>query len=192
MNLLPNNWNAIRAFYADTNPLIMAERKNEWAVDPYAWDDKKIIFMTPIENWLWHDIRHCNAVLYPQYPVLNFFIDFANPVAKVAIECDGEAYHQDKAKDEARDDRLRTAGWTVYRITGKHCRLECDEETGAPSLPHLFIQRICNLHGISRNELPESEMPLENFRHMGEDIDEWWQYMLARREEYQARKRGDM
>lgn len=35
--------------------------------------------MTPIERWLWADIRHADAVFYPQYPVGNFFVDFANP-----------------------------------------------------------------------------------------------------------------
>jgi len=154
MNLAQNNWSAIRAFYKSITPLILAEKPNEWATDAYFWDEgKKMISFTPIEQWLWHDIRACDAVFYPQYPVMNFFLDFANPVAKVAIECDGKAYHQDKAKDAARDKRLTDAGWTVYRITGSDCRKDSDEETGASSTPYRFIERICERHGISRNSL---------------------------------------
>lgn len=193
MNMVQNDWNAIRAFYVALNPLILAEKKNEWATDAYCWDEgEKIIFFTPIENWLWADIRQCGAVLYPQYPVLNFFVDFANPVAKVAIECDGAAYHQDKAKDESRDKRLTDAGWTVYRISGKHCRLECDEDTGAPSLPLLFVRRICDLHGISRSVQSESEMPLEEFGNQAEELDAWWENLLRMRSDALTLKRGDL
>lgn len=192
MELLPNNWSAIRAFYARINDLIMSSPRDEWNPGAYCWDDQhNMINFTPIENWLWADIRQCGAVLWPQYPVLNFFVDFANPVAKVAIECDGAAYHLDKAKDAARDKHLTDAGWTVYRISGQHCKLECDEDTGAPSLPLLFIKRICNLHGISKFVDTESEMPLENFRSSME-LDEWWGYTLRNRAEALARKRGDL
>jgi hypothetical protein len=164
-----------------------------WAdSDPYCWDRTPgVINFTPIEDWLWADIRQCGAVLYPQYPVLNFFVDFANPVAKVAIECDGHAYHLDKAKDAARDQRLTDSGWTVYRISGHNCKLECDEETGSPSLPLLFIKRICNLHGISRFVDTQSEMPLEDFR-SSKDLDDWWKFTLRNREEAAARKRGEL
>lgn len=151
MTHLKNNWAKIRAFYRSHHADIMATPANEWAMDAYAWDEDRMIFMTPIEKWFWADIRACDAVLYPQYPVLDFFVDFANPKAKVAIECDGEAYHTDKAKDAARDKRLTDIGWTVYRISGAHCRLEQDEETGDLSIPHRFMQSICDAHGISRN-----------------------------------------
>ena len=147
----PNNWARIRAFYRDYHADIMRAPTNEWAMDPYAWDGEDMIFLTPIERWFWSDIRACDAVLYPQYPVLDFFVDFANPKAKVAIECDGAAYHTDKEKDAARDMRLRAIGWTVHRISGAHCRLEQDAETGELSIPHRFMLDICNAHDISRN-----------------------------------------
>lgn len=151
MTFKPNNWARIRAFYRDYHADIMRAPTNEWAMDPYAWDGEDMIFLTPIERWFWSDIRACDAVLYPQYPVLDFFVDFANPKAKVAIECDGAAYHTDKEKDAARDMRLRAIGWMVYRISGAHCRQEQDAETGELSIPHRFMQRICDNHNISRN-----------------------------------------
>lgn len=183
---MQNNWNAIRALYRSFNDRIMAAPTNEWGMDPYAWDSDNIIFLTPIETWLWADIRANDAVLYPQYPVLDFFVDFANPKAKVAIECDGAAYHMDKAKDAARDKRLTDAGWSVYRISGASCRMECDEETGAPSVPHLFIQRICNRHDISRNGREETGPHSGDFLSTEESVTRWWKWASAER----ARRRS--
>ena len=39
---------------------------------------------------------------YPQYPIGKYFVDFADPVKKIVIECDGKKYHQDKEKDKRR------------------------------------------------------------------------------------------
>lgn len=152
-----NDWNRLRAHYESAHAEIMAEEKNEWAIDPYAWEGGKMQ-MTPIEVSLWHEIRGCNMVVYPQYPVGRFFVDFANPKAKVAIECDGKAWHEDKAKDAARDAVLESMGWIVYRISGSDCN-KLDEEvedeyggiTAIPNPAKLFIRRICTRHQISRN-----------------------------------------
>jgi very-short-patch-repair endonuclease len=149
-DFIPNDWDAIRTFYALWNPLILVECSDEWAMDPYEWEIMGAIHLTPIERWLWHDIRKHNAVLYPQYPVGRFFVDFANPVAKVAIECDGEAYHQDKARDASRDEELRAKGWRVYRITGRDCRSEFNEETMERGASDLFLERICERNPIKR------------------------------------------
>jgi len=183
-----NKWNEIRAHYRDRQADIMATPINEWAFGgPYEWDHG-IIFMTPIETWFWADIRACDAVLYPQYPVLDFFVDFANPKAKVAIECDGAAFHMDKAKDAARDKRLTDLGWTVYRISGAHCRMEQDEETGAASIPHLFMRRICNIHGISRSGRVECSVDDLDFdwEPLGDVVARWWELANERRNAYRC------
>lgn len=151
-----NDWNALRAHYSWATPRILAEKKNEWAVDPYAWDDgKAIMFMTPIEAWLWSDIREASAIFYPQYPVGRVFVDFANPKAKVAIECDGAAFHKDKAKDAARDARLEELGWTVYRAPGWLCATEYNHEKGLPSQAGQFVRRIVLDHGLAREGFEE-------------------------------------
>lgn len=155
-----NNWNAIKAFYKRHDAEIFSEPSNEWGIPAYSWCDVPgLAVMTPIEEWLWADIRENNAVLYPQYPVGRFFVDFANPVAKVAIECDGAAFHLDKAKDAARDAELQAMGWTIYRITGKDCRTEFDDETREYGAGYLFIEGICQRHGISRNSQPKRKTP---------------------------------
>lgn len=153
MNLPPNNWAALREHYTWLTPKIMAQEVNEWATDAYAWNG--MVHMTPIEYWLWHDIRECDCVLYPQYPVGKFFLDFANPKAKVGIECDGAAYHQDKAKDAARDKVLEDMCWTIYRISGSDCRTESDFENGRMSRAGVFMRRIAVRHGLSRGGFEE-------------------------------------
>jgi len=145
-----NQWSRIREFYKSLESLIAAESPNEWACNPYAWEDLEVI-LTPIEAWLWHDIRSMDLVLYPQYPINGVFVDFANPKAKVAIECDGEAFHTDKQKDEARDSSLRALGWRVYRITGRDCRDGVDDLTSSgKSKAHLFLEHIAGNHRIAR------------------------------------------
>lgn len=144
-------WAAIRGHYAHFNDQIMAERPNEWAIDAYAWEPTGIR-MTPIERMFWGDIRDANVVMYPQYPVGRFFVDFGNPVAKVAIECDGKAFHLDKAKDQARDRALADMGWTVYRITGADCIKDFDEETREPSPARKLVDLIADRHPVKRGK----------------------------------------
>lgn len=146
-----NNWNAIVEFYRVRHSDLMAERADEWALDPYEWDNKGLLRMTPIEEWMWSDLRDEGAVMYPQYPVAGVFVDFGNPKAKVAIECDGAAYHLDKEKDAERDRRLVALGWTVYRFTGRQCREDYDEETMESSFSRKMVRAICAKHGISRS-----------------------------------------
>jgi very-short-patch-repair endonuclease len=148
-----NNWALIKQHYSIFGPLIMAERSDEWAIDAYAWD-RGFINFTPIESWLWQDIRQANVVMYPQWPVNGIFVDFANPRAKVAIECDGAGFHRDKEKDRVRDERLASIGWTVYRAPGWLCATEFDEEEKTISEARKFIDGICCQHRIKRGARP--------------------------------------
>lgn len=146
---LYEKFDGLRGFYRLANQGIFDAGRCEWGFDIYEVD--WISVFTPIEFGLWHDIRDCGAVLYPQYPVGRFFVDFANPVAKVAIECDGFRYHQDKAKDDARQREIEALGWTVYRITGRDCLTAFCEETMTEAVARSFIKQIVEAHGISRD-----------------------------------------
>jgi very-short-patch-repair endonuclease len=154
-----NRWDAIREHYTRHHDLMMRTPPNEWAIDPYGWD-VGLLHFTPIEQFLWEDLRDANVVIYPQYPVGRFFVDFGNPVAKVAIECDGAAYHKDKVKDAERDRILQAFGWSVYRIRGRDCMQQIDhtfdedEDDAARQSPaQRFVQLILQRHRISRNTL---------------------------------------
>jgi len=55
-----------------------------------------------------------------QYPLGPYRADFAIPQLKLAIECDGEAWHSHpdkKAKDKIRDAELARFGWTTVRFS---------------------------------------------------------------------------
>lgn len=144
-----NDWNRIVAHYAHYAPIILARRRDEWAVDPYCRDNG-MVSMTPIEALLWGDLREANAIVYPKYPVGRYFVDFANPVVKVAIECDGKAFHQDWRKDAARQDAIEDMGWSVYRIAGRNCHTDFDEETMKPGFAQEFVRDIVGRHRIAR------------------------------------------
>lgn len=125
-----NDWDAIRNFYSAHHQQIMSASPMQYGCDPYWWSD--CIEMTPIERSMWSDIRGTGIVFYPQYPVLNFFVDFANPQMKIAIECDGKDWHDPK-KDAIRDAKLRDIGWNVYRFTGSDCKKighESEDDSG--------------------------------------------------------------
>jgi len=53
-----------------------------------------------------------------QYPILRYNVDFAIPALQIAIECDGEYWHQDKKKDQKRQKRIEAEGWFVLRFSG--------------------------------------------------------------------------
>lgn len=81
---------------------------------PFDW----VSVFTPIEMDAWCLIRGKGGmVLYPQYPVLNYRLDFGNPALKIGFECDGKDFH-DINRDYDRDQRLWEAGWRIFRCTG--------------------------------------------------------------------------
>ncbi len=87
-------------------------------IDPYFVDWLKLF--TPIEFSVWQDIRGAYLPLFPQLPVLNYFVDFGNHFVKVAIECDGKQWHNPE-KDGKRDRELAAEGWIIYRVPGSVC-----------------------------------------------------------------------
>ena len=114
---------AIREAYAYLLPEWMEEYEEtgDMRQDPYFmnWD------FTPIENSVWSDIRTIGVPFFPQMPVLKYFIDFGCPFLKIGIECDGKAWH-DHELDKARDARLHSEGWMIFRIEGHECKRVID------------------------------------------------------------------
>ena len=129
----------------------MTTKANAWSefIDPSTLT--ATFPMTPIENAIWEQIRELGAVFYPQYPVDRFFADFANPVARVAIECDGVQFHKDAERDQVRDDRFRDFGWKVYRIPGRLCVSIADpyNEAAGP-FSRRFVYAIAERHSLLR------------------------------------------
>ena len=118
---MKDNRAAARAHYAKHRAAILSAGPNAWGVDPYQWEFEARIELSPIERLFWFDIRAQGVVLYPQYPLGPYFLDFANPAARLAIECDGAAYHTDPQHDAERQRAIEAIGWAVYRISGSDC-----------------------------------------------------------------------
>lgn len=112
-----NKWDAIRYLYGKVKPSIL-RRGNGYGINPYIIDWTS--YFTPIELDAWQTIRSVGIPLYPQFPVGNYFVDFGDPIRRIALECDGKDYHS-KATDLQRDARLMESGWIVFRVTGSEC-----------------------------------------------------------------------
>lgn len=155
-------WPAITAYYAEAIKDIMAAPANCPAIPKYEvnWD----IFFTPIERIIAHEAAYLATVLYPQFPIGPFFVDFANPKAKVVVECDGVQFHE-PVKDMNRDRVLTKMGWHVYRFTGSDCHHIDRQEDGrlleyydpykpsrdfAPSLAACRFRQMAVKHRITR------------------------------------------
>lgn len=72
---------------------------------------------SPTESIFWNDIRCRWIKLYPEYPVLNYFLDFADPINKIWIEIDWEEWHRDKIKDKKRQDEIEKEWWEIHRFS---------------------------------------------------------------------------
>lgn len=181
---------AIKKYYnkKEADILEMFRRsKRGWAITyPTNWLD----IFTPIEFMAWQSIR-CKGVpvFYPQYPVLNYFVDFGNPGLKIALELDGAGYHN-RQKDIERDKQLLKAGWTVYRVTGSEMNnLDykdyntlydediTDEYEVAGHIKHWIcntgdgvIEAIKNIYFLNRDEDEESDEDRQFFSYCQQSL----------------------
>jgi BirA family biotin operon repressor/biotin-[acetyl-CoA-carboxylase] ligase len=83
------------------------------------------------EQRLWYPLRrkHLGYRFKRQHPVGPFFLDFACPKLKLAIEVDGDSHFEDEhaiGYDLRRTALLQSEGWTVYRATNREVREEID------------------------------------------------------------------
>lgn len=82
---------------------------------------------SPIERRLYYGLTEQGLNPISQYPVGKYRIDLSFPAYKIAIECDGKAYHSSpsqKAHDRKKDRYLRSKGWTVLRFSGRKIHRE--------------------------------------------------------------------
>lgn len=123
---LSERFAAIRRNYATYQREVDAGEASWLLGNPYDIADWINIF-TPIEMAAWQDIRYFCLPLWPQFPVGKYFADFGNPVARVALECDGKDFH-DPVKDAKRDREFAKMGWRVIRAPGSQCIKTMDTE----------------------------------------------------------------
>lgn len=118
LDKITDKWGYLRQVYMENIPEILHVAngsKTQWAqVYHLDWPS----FFSPIERIAWGSIRDLGyIVLYPQFPLFNYFIDFANPFLKIGLELDGQEYHN-PVKDRERDQMLAEYGWKIFRVSG--------------------------------------------------------------------------
>jgi len=108
-----DKWGYLRQIYLECMPYIVSAHKKDLMVDPYFVDWGS--YLNKAEFAVWEEIRCQCLTLYPQVPLFNYFIDFANPCLKIGVEVDGRAWH-DPVKDKKRDEFFFEYGWFIFRI----------------------------------------------------------------------------
>lgn len=96
----------------------------EFAYAPEEWLEATLAINpkaeSPFEEAVYADLVRLGFTVTPQVPVGNYRIDLVaeDEDARVAIECDGDAFHQDAAADLSRQIVLERCGWKFIRIRG--------------------------------------------------------------------------
>jgi very-short-patch-repair endonuclease len=70
---------------------------------------------TPEERKIWELVSRYRSKFTRQLPIGPYIADFACRQAKLVVEIDG-GQHAKSDRDRARDERLRSEGWTVLRV----------------------------------------------------------------------------
>lgn len=102
----------IQAAYNYYLPSILAAARRGCFINPNIVPWK---FSRVADN-VWCQIRALGLPFYPKFPILNYFVDFADPIHRIVIELEGKKVH-DKQKAAIRENRLRNEGWKIYKIT---------------------------------------------------------------------------
>jgi very-short-patch-repair endonuclease len=87
-----------------------------------AVDQERLKCESPIERRLYDALQLRGYYVKTQFPCGKYRIDLALPTYKIAIECDGRAYHsspEQKAHDRRKNAYLRKHGWKVLRFSGR-------------------------------------------------------------------------
>jgi len=87
---------------------------------------------SPIEEFMYKGFiqRSIEKLCVPQMQIGTKRVDFAFPVAKLVVECDGKEFHFTEQaqieKDQKRDQYLAKKGWRVLHIEGLAIRRNID------------------------------------------------------------------
>jgi very-short-patch-repair endonuclease len=95
------------------------EVKVDQYIPPYFVELDKC--QSPIEKRVLKALWMRDYKATTQYPIRRYRIDVALPEYRLAIECDGAAFHSSKkakAHDRKRDAYLRSIGWKTLRFSG--------------------------------------------------------------------------
>jgi very-short-patch-repair endonuclease len=96
--------------------------KTAWRTSNLSYPEK--LFLNKLKELKWDE----NYSIIREYCVFPYFIDFAFPNEKVAIEIDGSQHllSNRKENDEKKDTLLMKQGWCVIRVTEKEVKENID------------------------------------------------------------------
>jgi very-short-patch-repair endonuclease len=160
-------------FKLTTGPLvrlprpIFSRRMRRVVFIPTTWEKfimaqeiNELYYESQLEERLWEELIKFNIPAERQEFVTvegtNYFLDFAVYCAngKIAIEADGDKWHanpEKSAKDNLRDNALKTVGWNIFHFTSS----QIIEQTSTYCLPQIK-KAVNNLGGIHEgNDLPK-------------------------------------
>lgn len=123
-----NKWEKIKFFYSrhkdEINRDWLLAKDGEiririsWSWDEMDWFEFDFYKeLSPPEEIAWDLLKSYSLFMLPQLPVKRYFVDFANPFLKIAIEIDGKKWHKDKEKDLARQRDIEQDGWKFIRFS---------------------------------------------------------------------------
>ncbi|RVP93283.1 endonuclease domain-containing protein [Sinorhizobium meliloti] len=111
-------------------------------------DPESMKVESPIERRLYDALKFRGELVKTQVPCGKYRIDIALPVYRIAIECDGKAYHStpsQKARDRRKNAYLKDNGWKVLRFSGKRINGNLSE------VLRRIEREIKNIEGFSVN-----------------------------------------
>jgi hypothetical protein len=108
--------NLVRQAYMEMADIVLDAARRSRIAQPYFLPWEQFWQRSPPEFGVWWSIHYYGRMpLYPQYPILNYFVDFGDPWQRIGIEVDGKQYH-DAGKDLRRYKELLEIGWKIFRI----------------------------------------------------------------------------
>ena len=114
--------NLVRQAYMEMGDIVLPAARRGFIANAYFLPWEQFWGKSPPEYLTWWSIRYYGRVpLYPQYPVLNYFVDFGDPWQRIGVEVDGNNYH-DEGKGLRRDEELFEIGWKIFRIPAAQTR----------------------------------------------------------------------
>lgn len=127
------------------------EEANKLRLNPIIEAQIKQTVESPIEEFMLTALvqngldKHCR----PQFQIGTKRVDFAFPIAKLVVECDGRQYHftdgELMEKDQKRDQYLAKKGWVVKHFDGLAIRRNirnCMDEIQQYLEPFLLISQV--------------------------------------------------
>lgn len=132
----------------------------EFAYAPDEWLESTLAINpkaeSPFEEAVYADLVRLGFKVTPQVPVGNHRIDLVaeDDDARVAIECDGDAYHQDAAADLSRQIVLERCGWRFVRIRGSEYYRDPEETI------HRVVRELKRLNVTPAHQQPTQIEPM--------------------------------